>query len=69
MNLRCIHAYTEPDVTYPAYVSLNTDDKGVHKLTVRSPAHNGMMSGTIELTEQQLVRMAQKIMKAFPQEQ
>lgn len=65
MNLKCIDAYTEPSNTYPAYYSLNTGDDGVHRLTVRSPEKGGMMSGTIELTQDQLVDFANKVLNHF----
>ncbi len=63
--MNCIHAYTEPGHTYPAYLSLNTNAQGKHLLTVRSPQQGGNMMGTIELTEEQLVEFARKILNNF----
>jgi len=61
-----IFAYTEvptPDrPNYPGYVSLNVGDNAIHTLTVRSPGHNGSMCATVEVPQDQLVKMARQIL-------
>lgn len=53
-----IHAYTEQSNDYPAYISINRDEKGTHTVTVRSRGDGGRNVATIELTPQQLEALA-----------
>ena len=63
MPFTCLHAYTTPTSEgYPAYVSLNRDDKsGECSLTVRSRGNGGRDVGMIILTPEQLRRLARGI--------
>lgn len=50
-----IHAYTETDCTYPAYVNISEADSGTFVLTVRS--RGAERSGNINLTREQLMNL------------
>ena len=54
MPRKNVFAMTEPYADYPAYVSLNRDEDGKTRLTVRSRGNGGRDVGTIELTPEQL---------------
>jgi hypothetical protein len=52
-----IFAYTEPPTPgqwYPAYVSINRDERGVHTITVRSRGNGGRDVAVIEVSPETL---------------
>ena len=56
-----IHAYTEPEPSYPGYLSLNECPDGVLALTVRSRGNGGRDLGTVEVPRDELLRLAASI--------
>lgn len=52
---KTIHAYTEPDCTFPAYVNISESGSNLFSITVRSLGNEGRDTGTIYLSRQQLM--------------
>lgn len=57
---RNVYAWTEVAPNYPAYVSLNQDEDGTYRLSVRSSGNQD--SQTIRLTSIQLAELGNKIL-------
>lgn len=53
-----LYAYTEPQGSFPAYVSVNREEDGRVTLTVRERGHSGDKAATIELSDETLDGMA-----------
>lgn len=59
-----IFAHTEPtpEGGYPAFLSINRDNKGIHTITVRSRGNGGRDTATIEVFEAVLAKLAVTLM-------
>lgn len=53
-----LYAYTEPQGSFPAYVSVNREEDGRVTMTVRERGHNGERMATIELSDELLDAMS-----------
>lgn len=66
MSMHTIFAYTEPtpdeDGGYPAFVSINRDNKGIHTIMVRTRGYGGLQLATIEVSEAVLAKLAVALM-------
>jgi hypothetical protein len=52
-----IHAYTEPQGSYPAYVNLKEEPSGLFSLTVRTQGDGGRNVASIKLAREQLLNL------------
>ena len=57
-----LYAYTEPQGSFPAYVSVNREEDGRVTMTVRERGHNGEKAATVELSDALLDSMALALM-------
>ena len=66
--MKNLFAYTEQTPDFPAYLSINeVEGKScVYSVTVRSQGHGGEKAGTIELTGEILLHIAQVLREKVP---
>lgn len=64
--MKNLHAYTEPGHEYPAYISINQDEHGAYFITVRSRGQMGFQIGSVEMTEDNLRKMAEDTLASLP---
>lgn len=60
-----LFAYTEPGHDYPAFVSINRDADGRHRITVRSAGNGGRDIGEIHVSPETLEHMATDVLAAI----
>lgn len=60
-----LFAHTEPGQDYPAYLSINKDDDGRHRVSVRSSGNGGRDLGEIHVSPETLEHMATDVLAAI----
>lgn len=67
--MKNVFAYTEQTQDYPAFISINQVEgkDEVYSIAVRSQGHGGEKLGTIELTGEMLLHIAQVVREKVPQ--
>lgn len=62
MSRENIYAFTEAEsVSYPGYISINQVESDKVEITVRSPGNNGINQASLEISEEELLRMGDAI--------
>lgn len=64
--MKNLHAYTEPGHEYPAYISVNDDEHGGYHITVRARGQMGFQIGAIEMSAENLRRLAEDLLANLP---
>ena len=58
MQTSFAHTEPTPEGGYPAFLSINRDNKGIHTITVRSRGYGGLQLATIEVSGAVLAKLA-----------
>lgn len=62
--MKNVFAHTDAGHDYPAFVSINKDDDGRYRVTVRSAGNNGTSLGEIHVSLETMERMAADVLAA-----
>lgn len=66
--MKNVFAYSEPRPDYPAYISINEVEgkEDEYAITVRSQGHGGALAGTIHLSGDIMLHIAQVVREKVP---
>ena len=59
-----LHAFTEAEAQYPAYVNFTLVGETV-RVTARERGHGGMKSSVVDLSKEEMIRLAEGVLAAL----